>query len=101
MSIVIVSGLFLVVSLAQWRVCWVSSSVCGRAYPFPIHLCWNIVPIDPNILSLVNGEDNCLREVGHVIGEEKCECAIWNESIMCSRMAFGSVYWESLRGVIF
>ena len=27
-SIVIVSRLFLVASLAQWRACWMSSSVC-------------------------------------------------------------------------
>ena len=45
-----------------------------------------------------NGEENCLSEVGHVIGDEKCECVIWKESMMCSRMTFGSVYWESLRG---
>ena len=51
MSIVIVSGLFLVASLAQWRACWVLLSVCGWAYPFPVHLCWNVVPIDPNTLS--------------------------------------------------
>ena len=32
--------------------------------------------MDPNTLSLGNGEENCLSEVGHVIGEEKCECVI-------------------------
>jgi hypothetical protein len=35
-NIVIVSG------------CWVSFFVCGWAYPFLVHLCWNVVPIDPN-----------------------------------------------------
>jgi hypothetical protein len=54
--------------------------------------------MDPNTLSMGNGEDNCLRE-GHVTGDEKCECVIWNESIMCSRMAFGSVYWEGTTGL--
>ena len=73
--------------------------LCGWAYPFPIHLYWNVVTVDPNTLSLGNGEDNCLIEVGHLTGDEKCECVIWNESIMCSRMAFGNVYWESLRGL--
>ena len=63
MSIVIVSGLFLAASRAQCRVCWVSCSVCAWAYPFPIHLCWNDVPIDPNTLSLGNGEENCRSEV--------------------------------------
>ena len=71
MSIVIVSGLLLAASLAQWRVCWVSSSVCGWAYPFHVHLCWNIVPIDPNTLSRKNGEENCLSVVGHVTSDEK------------------------------
>ena len=32
--------------------------------------------MDPNTLSLGNGEENCLSEVGHVIGEEKCEFVI-------------------------
>ena len=36
--------------------------------------------------------------VGHVIGDEKYECVIWNVFMKFSSMAFGSVYWESLRG---
>ena len=35
--------------------------------------------------------------MGHVTGDEKCEWVIWNVSMMCLRMTFGSVYWESLR----
>ena len=56
------------------------------------------MPIDPNTLSRGYGEENCLKEVGHVTGEEKCEWVIWNESKMWLRMSVGSVYWESLRG---
>ena len=64
----------------------------------PCHLCWNAFPIDPNTTSLGNGEWNCLSVVGHVTGDEKYECVIWNEFMKFSRMAFGSVYCESLRG---
>ena len=73
-------------------------SVCGWAYPFPCHLCWNALPIDPNITSLGKGEWNCLSVVGHVTGDEKYECVIWNVFMKFSRMAFGSVYWKNLRG---
>ena len=48
-----------------------SSSVCGWAYPFPIHLCWNADPIDPKTLFRENGEENYRNMVGHVTGEEK------------------------------
>ena len=58
--IVVVSGLFLAASLAQCqRACWASLSVCGWAYPFHVHLCWTVVPIDPNTLSRENGDKNC------------------------------------------
>ena len=36
--------------------------------------------------------------VGHVTGDVKYECVIWNMFVKFSRMAFGSVYCESLRG---
>ena len=97
-SIVIVFGLFFAANFAQWRACWVSFFVCGWAYMFPIHLCWNVVPIDPKTLSWENVEENCFNLIGHVSGDEKYECVIWKESIMCSRMAFGNVYCESSRG---
>ena len=71
MSIVIVYGLFWAASLAQCRACCVSASVYGWAYPFPIHLSWNIVPIEPKILSRGNGEENCFNVLGHVTGDEK------------------------------
>ena len=45
--------------------------VCGWAYLLPIHLCWNVDRIDPNTLSLGNGEENCFNVVGHVTGDEK------------------------------
>ena len=64
-------GLFLAASLAQCTTCWVVSYVCGWAYPFPIHLCWNADPIDLKTLSWENGEENCRNEVGHDTGEEK------------------------------
>ena len=35
---------------------------------------------------------------GHVTGDEKYECVISNVFMKFSRMTFGSVYWESLRG---
>jgi len=35
-------------------------------------------PTDPNTTSLGNGEWNCLSVVGHVIGDKKYECIIWN-----------------------
>ena len=92
------SGLFWAASLAQWKACWVSFSVCGWAYPLHVHLCWNIVPIDPKTLSRENVEANCLSLVGHVTGDEKYECVMWKESMICSRMALGSVYYVSLRG---
>ena len=38
---------------------------------FPVHFCWNDVPIDPNILSRENGEEKYLIMVGHVTGDEK------------------------------
>ena len=71
MSIAIVYGLFLPASLAHWRACWASYSVCGWAYLFPFDLCWNVVPIDPNTLSRGNGEENCRSVVGHVTSNEK------------------------------
>ena len=70
-GIIIVFGLFWAASLAQCRACCVSISVCGWAYPFPIHLSWNVVLIDPNTLSWEKGEENCLSVVGHVTGDEK------------------------------
>ena len=36
--------------------------------------------------------------MGHVTGDEKYECVIWNVFIKFSRMVFGSVYCESFRG---
>ena len=69
-SIVLVCGLFLATSLAQWRVCWASFSVCGWAYPFPFHLCWNAIPFDPNALSQGNGEENGRSVVGHGTGDK-------------------------------
>lgn len=56
----------------------VSVSVCGCAYPFPCHLCWNAFPTDPNITSLGKGEWYCLSVVEHVTGDKKYECVIWN-----------------------
>ena len=53
--------------------------VCGWTNPFPIHLCWNDVPIDPKTLSQENMEENCLCVIGHVTGDEKYECVIWKE----------------------
>ena len=94
------SGLFWAASLAQWKACWVSFSVCGWAYPLHVHLCWNIVPIDPKTLSRENVEANCLSLVGHVTGDEKYECVMWKESMIFSKMAFGIVYCE-FEGVIF
>ena len=75
-----------------------SFSMCGWAYPLLIHLCWNVVPIDPKTLSRENVEENCRSLIGHVTSDEKYECVMWKESMMCSRMSFGSVYCESLRG---
>ena len=72
--------------------------VCGWAYPLPLHLCWNAVPIDPKTLSMKNVEENCLSLIGHVTSDEKYECVIWNDLMICSRTSFGSVYYESLRG---
>ena len=92
------SGLLWAASLAQWRACWVSVSVCGWAYPLPVHLCWNAVPLDPKTLSREKVEENCRSVVGHVTGDEKYECVIWKESIIWLMMAFGSVYCDSLRG---
>jgi hypothetical protein len=97
-SNVIVYGLFLAASLAQWRACWVSFFVCGWAYLFPVHLCWNVVHIDPKILFRENGEEICFNVVRHATDNKKYECVICKESIMCSRMAFGIVHCESLRG---
>ena len=56
------------------------------------------VPIDPKTLSRENVEANCLSLVGHVTSDEKYECVMWKESMICSRMALGSVYYVSLRG---
>ena len=39
--------------------------------------------------------------MGHVTGDEKYDCVIWNEATICSMMTCGSVYWESLRGSFF
>jgi hypothetical protein len=72
--------------------------VCGWAYPFPVHLCWNVVHIDPKILFWENGEEICFNVVKHATDNENYECVICKESIMCSRMAFGIVNCESLRG---
>ena len=99
-SIVAVSRLFLAASFAQWRVCRASFFVCGWAYPFPFHLCWNAIPIDPHTLFWGNGEENCWNVVGHVTGDEKYECVMWNELMRCSRMVLRSVYCESLRGTL-
>lgn len=73
-SIVIVFGLFWVVSLAQLRACWISFLVCIWTYPLLVHLCWNAVLIDPKTLSRENLEENCLSLIGHVTGDEKYEC---------------------------
>ena len=75
-----------------------SISVCGWAYPLPVHLCWNAVRIDPKTLSRKNVEENYLSLIGHATSDEKYECVIWKESLICSMMLFGSVYCESLRG---
>ena len=74
-----------------------SFSVCGWAYPLLVHLCLNTVPIDPKTLSRENVEENCLSLIGHVTGDEKYECVIWKEFMICSMMSFGSVYCDSLR----
>ena len=42
-------------------------------------------------------EENCLSLIGHVTGDEKYECVMWKESMICLRMSFGSVYCKSLR----
>ena len=56
MSMVTVFGSFLANSLAQCKACCASVSLCGWAYPIPLHLYSNAVPRDPNTLSLGNGE---------------------------------------------
>ena len=66
----------------------------------PCYLCWNALPIDPITTSLENGEWNCLSVVEHVIGDEKYKCVIWKELVRCSRMAFGSVYFEKFSGSV-
>jgi hypothetical protein len=55
-SSVMVFGLFFVANLAKCIACWAISSLCGWAYPIPLHLYWKAVPSDPKILSLANGE---------------------------------------------
>jgi hypothetical protein len=49
------------------------------------------VPNDPNTLSLVNGEWNCVMCVGHVTGEEKYECVMLNVLVRESRSSCGKV----------
>ena len=70
-SMVAVNGSFFAASLAQWIALWASISLCGWAYPIPCHLCENALPMDPNILSLGNGEKNFVEWVEHVTGDEK------------------------------
>ena len=55
-SIVIEFESFFAARRAQWRVCWISMSVCGCAQPLSCHLCWKVFPTDPNTTSLWNGE---------------------------------------------
>ena len=66
-----VVGSCLAAKLAQCIVWWVVSSLCGCAFPIPLHLYWKAVPSDPKILSLEWGELNWVICVGHVIGDEK------------------------------
>ena len=39
--------------------------------------------------------------MGHVTGDEKYECVIWNVFIKFSSMAFESVYCENMKGSFF
>jgi hypothetical protein len=55
-------------------------------------------PIDLNITSLGNREYDCLNVAEHITDDEKYECVIWKEFIRCSRMVFGSVYYENFKG---
>ena len=51
--------------------------VVGRcAIPFPFHLCVNVVPREPKILSLEKGQKKYFNLVEHVMGEKKYECII-------------------------
>ncbi len=52
--------------------------------------------MDPNTLSLANGEWNCVICVEHVTGEEKYDCEILNVLVRESRMLFGRVCYEFL-----
>jgi hypothetical protein len=73
--------------------------LCVVAHTHCLSICWNVFPTNPNIASLGNGEWNCLSVVGHVTGDEKYDCVIWNEFMRFSRIAFGSVYCANFRGL--
>ena len=54
--IVTVFGSILAARRAQCMACCRSIALCGWAYPIPCHLWSKAFPMDPNILSLGNGE---------------------------------------------
>ena len=61
--------------------------------PYPLYLCKNTVPIDPNIQSLGYGEWKCLSWVQHVRSEEKYEWVMLKFVIMCFNIFVGNEYW--------
>jgi hypothetical protein len=54
--IVIVSWFSFVARRAQCMAFCIFSLLCGWAYPLLSHLCLKVVPLDPNMESLWNGE---------------------------------------------
>ena len=56
------------------------------------------MPSDPNTLSHVNGEENCVICVEHITGEEKYDCEMLNVSIRESKILYGRVCCDRLSG---
>ena len=76
-------------------------SIVGRcAIPFPFHLCLNVVPRDPKILSQKKREKKYFNLVEHVMGEEKYECVILKYVINVSSSGSDNVNWVCFRGSV-
>ena len=76
-------------------------SVVGMcAIPFPFHLCVNVVPREPKILSREKGEKKYFNLVEHIMREKKYECVILKSMISVLSNGSGNVNWICFKGFV-
>ena len=103
MIMMVCRGLVKAASRLECMACCNCSGVVRYVSLLPNHFVEKAGPNEPKILSLVKGENLFLKDVGHLVGDEKYECVRLNVVIRWLKISVGSVYWplDKFEGIDF